>query len=765
MLKIKKVLSVYLVLCLSCGMLVTAQQDEMARDEMSVQAKAKFEEKKYTEALFFLNRLLEYYPRDPGYAYLAGVCYTELNGDLPKAIAYLQFAASEEAPENVYFYLGKAYFLSSDYVNALAHFRKYMKEGKKQELKDLLVESYIEMCETRIDPSAAAAGYVTPERKEAVIQPLAQPGKTAAESPATDYDNAVEEALRIQSEADSLRRLAEKKRAELASATDPQLRREGEAEINRLEQEERRTQQRANDAFTRAGEMEVPSHAASRSLGKEAGTGEMEPEAPPEPSADFNATFYRQKEFRKLFRMKDLQSLEEMDEVVKTADKLMTKSNSEETKLEKMVLQADAAKSPSEQKRLKGKIEKQKTTVFDLRLKAMDYYQLVNDDKYALFGKTLDASLNSRPASEVDGVQSYIRMAAERYDRAAVLRQQATGLAGAEKKYRKMAESHAYGLVALENQKRAFEVLAGLREPITLADAEIPYLQEIPVNRPAETTTITPVNRMAGVTGPQSVGEQRKESASQREEADADHTSPVTIQKPAGEDQTSVAEVSEVSLPTFPATEGLKPSGLSPLYYIQLIVLSRPPDENIFQSLGNVTSEFIPETKLTRYYKGEYPSFDAAQRALSDIRSKGFSQAFIVATYEGKKISVNRARVLEKGPETEVPAPRPSLKYSTAVKEGMPVYKVQVGAFRGDVPPVIIQKFVSAAPDAPLEKFLNSEGITVYTLGNFYTFEEAAGLRKHMLEKGISDAFVVAFHEGSRIPVEEARKISSGHSE
>ncbi|NCD43447.1 MAG: N-acetylmuramoyl-L-alanine amidase, partial [Bacteroidia bacterium] len=56
------------------------------------------------------------------------------------------------------------------------------------------------------------------------------------------------------------------------------------------------------------------------------------------------------------------------------------------------------------------------------------------------------------------------------------------------------------------------------------------------------------------------------------------------------------------------------------------------------------------------------------------------------------------------------------------------------------------------------------QGLFKYTTGEFTTFEEASEHRKTIITKGFSDAFIVAFHFGDRISIEEARKMTANKS-
>ena len=55
--------------------------------------------------------------------------------------------------------------------------------------------------------------------------------------------------------------------------------------------------------------------------------------------------------------------------------------------------------------------------------------------------------------------------------------------------------------------------------------------------------------------------------------------------------------------------------------------------------------------------------------------------------------------------------------------------------------------------------YYEHNGLFKYTSGNFTSFESALSHQKKVRSSGFTDAFVVAFYEGNRIPVSEAREM------
>ena len=86
----------------------------------------------------------------------------------------------------------------------------------------------------------------------------------------------------------------------------------------------------------------------------------------------------------------------------------------------------------------------------------------------------------------------------------------------------------------------------------------------------------------------------------------------------------------------------------------------------------------------------------------------------------------------------------------STLPEGL-VYKVQVGAFRNPIPQDLFKGF------APLYAETTPSGITRYTAGLFKEEGSAIKARNEIRTLGYPDAFVVAFFNGERISVSQAR--------
>jgi len=89
----------------------------------------------------------------------------------------------------------------------------------------------------------------------------------------------------------------------------------------------------------------------------------------------------------------------------------------------------------------------------------------------------------------------------------------------------------------------------------------------------------------------------------------------------------------------------LRHNGIS--YKIQVGVFSKPVDYQQFKGISPISAEKIVENGFTRYYAGIFSNIKETELALEKVRNYGFREAFIVSFYNGKKISLIRAREIE----------------------------------------------------------------------------------------------------------------------
>ena len=233
-----------------------------------------------------------------------------------------------------------------------------------------------------------------------------------------------------------------------------------------------------------------------------------------------------------------------------------------------------------------------------------------------------------------------------------------------------------------------------------------------------------------------------------------------------------------------PIPVGVKsPSGLT--YRVQIGAFARPIPQDLFKEFNPVSGEKIANTNITRYMAGFFNSSQSVVEARQSIRALGYSDAFVVAYCDGERITFGQARRLEasgqcvpKGtnelalevaentadhlgiPTVNELVELPEYSYNQApgaaeadpieLKQGL-FFTVQIGVFNRPVDDEMIKNL----PEIMTVRLPN--GLIRYATGMFDSVEEASPRRREAIQRGITDAFIVAYFKGERMTVARAR--------
>lgn len=234
-----------------------------------------------------------------------------------------------------------------------------------------------------------------------------------------------------------------------------------------------------------------------------------------------------------------------------------------------------------------------------------------------------------------------------------------------------------------------------------------------------------------------------------------------------------------------------QPSGL--VYRVQVGAFARPIQDSLFSEFTPVSGEKIEGTNITRYMAGYFNSSTNVLDARDQIRQLGYSDAFIVAYCNGKRIQFGEARRLE---AEGICVPKGSneimieVAENTAENLGIPLasqltevkehdYNKAPGAAKADAIEdkqglfVTVQIGVFNRPVSESVLYGMKEILTFrlpngqirYSSGMFDSFEAAVPRRTEALDNGVIGAFITAYYKGERITIQEARKLLEENGE
>ena len=178
---------------------------------------------------------------------------------------------------------------------------------------------------------------------------------------------------------------------------------------------------------------------------------------------------------------------------------------------------------------------------------------------------------------------------------------------------------------------------------------------------------------------------------------------------------------------------------------VQLGAFRNKLSRNIFGGIKDLVV-IKGDDGLTRYYTGSYTDVNAAAQHRVNMLLKGFDGAFLVAFKEGKRVSMR-----ESGASLTAPEDLRTVPSSSITKETVR-YRVQVGAFAGNVPVEAMDKILGLGQVEPVT---DSEGVR-YFYGNFADRKSADDAREAIVLKGFADAFVVGAVNGRIVPAQDA---------
>lgn len=135
------------------------QQQSVDIQEMQEASLTSFDQGSYRSALSGYRSLMDLGGNDPLYSYYVGRCLVELNEELDEAIELLYGASRQNAPKDAVFYLGRAYHLSYNFLDARSCYESYDRTASKQERKTHQVKHLIATCRSASEITSSYNPY------------------------------------------------------------------------------------------------------------------------------------------------------------------------------------------------------------------------------------------------------------------------------------------------------------------------------------------------------------------------------------------------------------------------------------------------------------------------------------------------------------------------------------------------------------------------------------------------------------------------------
>ncbi|HUX53808.1 MAG TPA: CDC27 family protein [Williamwhitmania sp.] len=180
------------------------------------------------------------------------------------------------------------------------------------------------------------------------------------------------------------------------------------------------------------------------------------------------------------------------------------------------------------------------------------------------------------------------------------------------------------------------------------------------------------------------------------------------------------------------------PNGV--VYRIQLGAFSQPVNYSVFKGLAPLSGEVVKGGSLKKYFAGLFENYRDAQSGLVLVKSKGFSDAYVVSWVNGKITPTARAQNFEQ--RKPKPAHTKPTKNVDEAAQGNTLYRVVIGTFESSIPPQAVAILNAEAKGKEVAKKIIAEDAVSYSVGNFTNFEEAFKVKQALLAGGYVEAYV-----------------------
>lgn len=203
------------------------------------------------------------------------------------------------------------------------------------------------------------------------------------------------------------------------------------------------------------------------------------------------------------------------------------------------------------------------------------------------------------------------------------------------------------------------------------------------------------------------------------------------------------------------------PEGL--IYQIQALTLFSNTNYSRFKGLYPVFATQASGSREIKFYVGLFRTRDEASAALAQVRSKGFSDAFIANRLSGQIVNAARATELEKD-WANVPFSYSANGVITEPieQDTLPAvlnYRVELVRSKLPVNSSEVEAMRAIAGGRGLDIYNLSDGNIVYLVGSFVTLESAEEYADLVSRNGFSSAMVTAWLGTMELPMETAQML------
>ncbi len=739
------------------------QQNENAGLNDLKAAYNNFKQKNYSDAYSYFNQMLKNYPKDPTYNYYTGICLLHLDNNSDKALNILRYAATQDVPDDVYFYLGLAYHRNYQFDEALKNYEWFEKRATKKQINDYALENYKAM--------ARNGSYLIKYGKKYSVYSRENISKDKfyKQYQFNDLDGKfVERNDYFGWEKDSL--------AECTVLFIP-----NELERNEILYFAAKNKTRGDFDLFRIKKLTDTTWSQPKNLGDVINT-----------PFDENYPFIHSDGTTLFFASKGHYSMGGYDVYKSSWDwDHQTWSEPENIGFPVNSPFDDILYVPSANNKLalvssNRECGKNEYTVYKFDPEYHSpYIELKNNEKIKQLAQlevnaTLDARKQKPKPAENRKAETFIKPS---INNNFLYKTEYDSLMNLAMSYQLKADSLRW---VINDRRKQFDHTPGGQERAKLSNAIIELEQQVYITqkkadkcyrqvREIEQQNMASKNLTYGFAG--NDGNQQTESQSSKKEVIEEKQQLIEYNEDSLRKLQYLAAGYEekkinfelgltVKLPSrynssnpIPVNEDL-PDGI--IYMIQLGAFSSSKNATVFKGLEPLTAIKKPNSDIRKYYAGKFISIKNAEKNLPKVKYKGFSDAFIVAFQDGKIIPVNQAVKLESKEPFINYASQSSSKEKEERSESAEnltiIYTVNIVLMAEDS--IMLDKIKAIMPetkDLYTEKQNSRQKITIKSFNNF---DEAFALKDKIESTVNKEVEVYAYFAEHQIPLDQAIKMT-----
>ena len=193
----------------------------------------------------------------------------------------------------------------------------------------------------------------------------------------------------------------------------------------------------------------------------------------------------------------------------------------------------------------------------------------------------------------------------------------------------------------------------------------------------------------------------------------------------------------------------------STVYRVQIGAFNIKLSEKIFEGVDNVVS-FKGNDGLVRYMTGSFNNYSDAINYRSQMRSRGFDDAFVVTFKDGKRVPLSKS-ISKKNTAKKSKATTKKIMEVEKKKEKINdlLFFVQIGVF----PEILSASDLSMMSEINNVRKQPSGSFYKYFSENFQEYSSAASKLQMIKSIGFSDAFIISTLNGKEISLEKALEL------